>query len=124
MPNALVKAALHYASATELGIVELKSTQDKADQPEQEDQRADTWENFGREVRQKEGWQPCRSWEVERPREQRPVDRVIVEREGSDHEEHFQRDEQVRKKSSRPCERVKHFVFSPPCSLAIVSPVR
>src|SRR5947209_20354417 len=104
MPNALVKAALHYASATELGIVELKSTQDKADQPEQEDQPADTWENFGREVRQKEGWQRCRSWEVVRPRAQRPGDRLIVERERSDHKDHLRRDREVCKTSLRPCD--------------------
>src|SRR6266446_54583 len=96
MPNAFVKTASYHPSPPEFGIVKLKSTQDEANQTEQENQPPDAWKNFRREMRQKERWQPCRSRKAERPGEQRAIDRVVVEGEGSDHEEHFQRDKQVR----------------------------
>src|SRR5713101_4277115 len=95
MANALVKTASYRPSPLEFDIVKLKSTEDEADQTEQKDQPADAWKDFRREVRQKEGWQPCRSGKAERPREQRTIDRVIVEREGGGHEEHLQRDKQI-----------------------------
>src|SRR6266852_4051911 len=96
MPNAFVKTASYHPSPPEFGIVKLKSTQDEANQTEQKNQPPDAWKNFRREMRQKERWQPCRSRKAERPGEQRAIDRVVVQGEGSDHEEHFQRDKQVR----------------------------
>jgi hypothetical protein len=40
MPNALVKTASYHPSPPEFGVVQLKSTQDEADQTEQDDQPA------------------------------------------------------------------------------------
>src|SRR5260370_1979443 len=95
MANAPVKTASYHPSLPEFGIVKLNSTQDEADQTKQKDQAAYAWKNFRREVGQEKSWQPRDGWKAERPREQRAVHRVIVEGEGSDHEEHFQRDEQI-----------------------------
>src|SRR5215467_5714002 len=74
---------------------QLNGAQDESDQTKQEDQPTNAWEEFSREMRQKEGWQPLRSWTVQRPSEHRVVDRVVVKSEWSDHEEHFQRDKQI-----------------------------
>src|SRR6266852_6843910 len=84
MPDALVKTASYHPSPPEFGIVKLKSTEDEADQAKQKDKPADAWKDFRGEVRQKESWQPCRSWDAERPSEHRTIDRVVVESERSD----------------------------------------
>jgi hypothetical protein len=95
MANVLVKGGIDDPSPPEFGVVQLNGAQDESDQTKQEDQPTNAWKEFSREMRQKEGWQPLRSWTIQRPSEQRIVDRVVVESEWSDHEEHFQRDKQI-----------------------------